>query len=116
MTAGSSAPQTDDRNSRVGKLVADCLVARCHRKAEALNKAEAALRQEATQPEYGYYLLAAARREPVWNSVASAMELIHEAGSYLPHSLRTLIEQLITAGHVHLTEGHIPAATVYYLR
>jgi hypothetical protein len=116
MTAGSSALQTDDRNSQVGELVIKCLVARCRRNAEVLNEAEAALRQEASKPEYGYYLLAAARREPAWTSVASAMELIQEAGSYLPTSLQTLIEQLITAGHVHLTEGHAPTAMDCHLR
>jgi hypothetical protein len=116
MTAGSGAPQTDDRNSRVEELVIKCLVARGRRKADALNEAEAALRQEATPREYGYYLLAAARREPVWTSVASAMELIHDAGSYLPSSLQTLIEQLITAGHVHFTEGHAPTAMDCHLR
>ena len=116
MTAGTSASQTEDHNSHVERLILDCLLARCRRKADALNKAETDLRLVATDVEYGYYLLAAARREPVVNNLASAMEVIHEAGSYLPRSPRTLIEQLITAGHVHLTEGFIPEATCYSLR
>lgn len=117
MTAGHSTRQTDDHASRVESLILDCLLARCRRKADALNEAEAALRLVATRREYGYYLLAAARREPIASNVASAMELIREAGSYLPrHSLRTLIEQSLTAGHVHLTEGSIPEAVCHYLR
>ncbi len=117
MTAGSSATLPYGHNSHVERLILDCLLARCRRKAEALNKAEAALRLVATDSEYGYYLLAAARREPIVNDLASAMDLIHEAGSHLPQpSLRTTIEQSLTAGYVHLAEGDATNAAGYYLQ
>jgi ATP/maltotriose-dependent transcriptional regulator MalT len=117
MTAGTSAPQTDDHASRVDSLILDCLLARCRRKTDVLNKAEVNLRLVATRREYGYYLLAAARREPVVNDLASAMDLIREAGSYLPkRNLRTTIEQSLTAGHAHLVEGLVPEAVCYYLQ